>query len=73
MTNLLSLTLGTLVLALSTFSHSSFAQDSKNESVEKLAPNSNYPSAFVGQTRIEGIKTKELVQGKVLASGLKRP
>jgi glucose/arabinose dehydrogenase len=73
MTNLLSLTLGALVLALSTFSHSSFAQDSKNESVEKLAPNSNYPSAFVGQTRIEGIKTKELVQGKVLASGLKRP
>lgn len=72
MNNKISITLLTLSLLLSTFSSKTFAQQN-NEPVEKLEPNSKYPSAFVGQTRINGIKTKESVQGKVLASGFKRP
>lgn len=68
----LSLSLGALALIISTNVNTSFAQNNA-EPVEKIAPNSTYPSAFAGQTRIAGIKTQEAVQGKMLASGLKRP
>lgn len=48
-------------------------QDTTTAPVEKLAPNSTYPSAIKGQTRIAGIKTKTPLDIKILAEGLKRP
>jgi len=72
MNKILSLPLGALALIISASVNTSFAQNN-TEPVEKVAPNSTYPSAFVGQTRITGIKTQEIIQGKMLASGLKRP
>lgn len=41
--------------------------------VETKAPNSTYPSAFEGQTRIGGVKTTTPYEGKVLSEGLNRP
>lgn len=72
MKNKVSLSLGTLILIFTSFSTITFAQNN-TESVEKKAPNSTYPSAFTGQTRISSVKTKDSIQVKVLLSGLKRP
>ncbi len=41
--------------------------------VETKEPNTKYPSAFPGQTRIGSIKTTTPYEGKVLASDLKNP
>ena len=41
--------------------------------VETLAPNATYKPAFVGQTRIKGVKTKTLFDAKVLTESLKKP
>ncbi|MBC7828249.1 MAG: PQQ-dependent sugar dehydrogenase [Chitinophagaceae bacterium] len=41
--------------------------------VETKSPNSNYKPAFVGQTRIVGVKTAAAYEGKVLSSDLKSP
>lgn len=41
--------------------------------VETKAPNSTYPSAFEGQTRIGGVKTTTPYEGKILSEGLNRP
>ncbi|MEO6683320.1 MAG: PQQ-dependent sugar dehydrogenase [Ginsengibacter sp.] len=41
--------------------------------VETKAPNTAYLPAFVGQTRIGGVKTRSSYQGKILSEGLKRP
>lgn len=72
MNNKILFSLVTLAITLTSYSIDTFAQEN-TEPVEKQAPNSKYPSAFVGQTRIAGIKTKESVQEKVLVNGLKRP
>jgi glucose/arabinose dehydrogenase len=45
----------------------------EGEPVETKAPNSNYKSAFVGQTRIQGVKTDTPIQTKVLTDELKKP
>jgi glucose/arabinose dehydrogenase len=42
-------------------------------SVETKKPNSDYKSAFVGQTRIGAVVTRTPYEGKVLTSSLKRP
>jgi glucose/arabinose dehydrogenase len=67
----ISIYLGAIALMISSFGNNAYAQNT--DPVEKLAPNSNYPSAFKGQTRIAGIKTQESIQAKAIASGLKRP
>lgn len=60
----------TLVLA----SHSLFAQQAGlGAPVETKEPNSNYKSAFAGQTRVGSIKTKAAYEGKVLTEALKSP
>lgn len=41
--------------------------------VETKAPNSKYKPAFAGQTRIAGVKTKTVYEGKVLSRELKNP
>lgn len=41
--------------------------------VETEAPNAQYKPAFIGQTRIEGVKTKTPIETKVLNNTLKRP
>ena len=41
--------------------------------VERNPPNTNYKSAFTGQTRIGGIKTRSSYEGKILTSDLKFP
>lgn len=41
--------------------------------VETLKPNANYKPAFVGQTRIAGVKTKTPIEAKVLNETLKKP
>jgi glucose/arabinose dehydrogenase len=41
--------------------------------VETEAPNASYKPAFVGQTRIQGIKTKTPLQVKILTATLKKP
>jgi glucose/arabinose dehydrogenase len=57
----------------------STAQNSDNSNTEKLPPvetekpNTNYPSAFEGQTRIAGVKTTTPYQVDKLASSLKNP
>lgn len=58
---------------VSTDKYASGTQDTTRSPVEKLAPNSKYPSAFKGQTRIAGTKTKTALDVKILAQGLKRP
>ncbi|KAB7732394.1 PQQ-dependent sugar dehydrogenase [Rudanella paleaurantiibacter] len=60
----------TLVLA----SHSLFAQQAGlGAPVETKEPNSNYKSAFAGQTRVGSVKTKAGYEGKVLTEALKSP
>ncbi|MFY7825804.1 MAG: PQQ-dependent sugar dehydrogenase [Flectobacillus sp.] len=41
--------------------------------VETLAPNTRYIPAFVGQTRISGVKTQASIEVSLLASGLSSP
>ncbi|WP_234734372.1 PQQ-dependent sugar dehydrogenase [Tellurirhabdus bombi] len=41
--------------------------------VETKKPNSDYKSAFPGQTRVAGVKTSTAYEGKVLTSDLKSP
>lgn len=41
--------------------------------VETKNPNTQYPPAFEGQTRIHGVKTKANYTARVIASGLDRP
>lgn len=48
------------------------APDTTNH-VENKAPNSQYKSAFVGQTRIHGVKTSMPVEATVINSDLKNP
>ncbi|WP_395809246.1 PQQ-dependent sugar dehydrogenase [Daejeonella sp.] len=62
-----------LAVILTAYSNGAYSQDSSTDPVEKLAPNSTYPSAFPGQTRIAGVKTKAAIQSKILVNGLKRP
>jgi glucose/arabinose dehydrogenase len=62
-----------LAVIFTAYSNEAYSQDSSTDPVEKLAPNSTYPSAFPGQTRIAGVKTKAAIQSKILVNGLKRP
>jgi glucose/arabinose dehydrogenase len=62
-----------LAVIFTAYSNGAYSQDSSTDPVEKLAPNSTYPSAFPGQTRIAGVKTKAAIQSKILVNGLKRP
>lgn len=41
--------------------------------VETKAPNVDYKPAFVGQTRISGVKTKTPVETRILSKNLKKP
>jgi glucose/arabinose dehydrogenase len=59
-------------LAFSTLTYVSCAQ-SASTSVETKTPNSTYPSAFVGQTRVGAVKTQTPYEAKVLTDGLKSP
>ncbi|HTE28532.1 PQQ-dependent sugar dehydrogenase [Flavitalea sp.] len=49
------------------------SRDTAIAPVETKAPNSDYKSAFAGQTRVAGVKTKTAFQGKLLSSDLKSP
>lgn len=49
------------------------ARDSVYAPVETNAANVDYKSAFKGQTRIAGVKTKTAFEGKILSKELKRP
>ena len=69
----MSFLLSAIALIFTALSNGAYSQDSSIDPVEKLAPNSVYPSDFVGQTRIAGVKTKAAIQSKVLVNGLKRP
>ena len=69
----MSFLLSAIALIFTALSNGAYSQDSSIDPVEKLAPNSVYPSAFAGQTRIAGVKTKAAIQSKVLVNGLKRP
>ncbi|MFN3490123.1 MAG: PQQ-dependent sugar dehydrogenase, partial [Emticicia sp.] len=59
-------------LAFSTLTYASCAQ-SASTSVETKAPNSTYPSAFQGQTRVGAVKTQTPYEAKVLTEGLTSP
>lgn len=48
-------------------------QDTTRTPVETKAPNTNYPPAFAGQTRVAGVKTSMPYDSRVLTAGLKRP
>ena len=47
--------------------------DSSNAPVENKKPNTDYKSAFAGQTRINGVKSKGAVEFTVLTEELKKP
>ncbi len=49
------------------------ATGNPSASVETKTPNSNYPSAFVGQTRVSGVKTTTPYEFKVLTEALDFP
>lgn len=49
------------------------ADSTSNAPVETQKPNSDYPPAFAGQTRITGVKTTTPWEGTVLTSDLKKP
>jgi len=51
----------------------SIAQQAAGAPVETKKPNSEYKSAFAGQTRIGSVVTKTPYEGKVLTSSLERP
>jgi glucose/arabinose dehydrogenase len=53
--------------------YNSEVADSVYSPVESRKPNSNYRPAFVGQTRIAGVKTKVRIDIKLLTDDLKRP
>ncbi len=55
------------------FSVIAFASCGQSASVETKAPNSDYKSAFPGQTRIKAVKTKTAYDFKVLTEGLSFP
>lgn len=59
-------------LAFSTLAYVSCAQ-SASTSVETKTPNSTYPSAFQGQTRVGAVKTQTPYAAKVLTEGLTSP
>ncbi len=64
------------VVALSTVKFVSCGQATTQQAlppVETQAPNSKYPSAFPGQTRIKGVKTQTPYEVKVLSEGLSLP
>ena len=73
MTKKLPVLISAIAVIFTAYSNGAYSQDSSKDPVEKLAPNSTYPSAFPGQTRIAGVKTKEAIQSKILVNGLKRP
>lgn len=73
MTKKLPVLISAIAVIFTAYSNGAYSQDSSKDPVEKLAPNSTYPSAFPGQTRISGVKTKEAIQSKILVNGLKRP
>lgn len=60
------------LMAFCTLTYVSCAQ-SASTSVETKAPNSTYPSAFAGQTRVSAVKTQTPYSVKVLTDGLKSP
>ncbi len=47
--------------------------DSTTIAVEKKDPNTNYKSAFAGQTRIAPVKTQTAIEHKILTKDLKKP
>ena len=49
------------------------SQDTTNRPVETAQPNTNYPPAFVGQTRIKGVKTTTPYTVERIASNIGRP
>lgn len=49
------------------------AVDTASQPVETRSPNTDYKPQFAGQTRVKGIKTTTLFEGKVINSNLKRP
>jgi glucose/arabinose dehydrogenase len=51
----------------------SVATDTTYAPVERAAPNTNYKSAFKGQTRISGVKTSTSYESKVLTDQLDKP
>jgi len=64
------------VILLSFCGHRAMSQGAGNNStasVETLPANSNYKSAFVGQTRIAAVKSATPYEGKILDSTLTRP
>jgi glucose/arabinose dehydrogenase len=73
MTKKMPVLISAIAVIFTAYSNGAYSQDSSKDPVEKLAPNSTYPSAFPGQTRIAGVKTKEAIQSKILVNGLKRP
>ncbi len=48
-------------------------QTSEGVPVETQTPNAQYKPAFVGQTRIQGVKTKTPIESKMLNNTLNRP
>lgn len=49
------------------------AQQNDGDPVETKSPNSGYQSAFKGQTRIAGVKTRAAVSATVISTDLKSP
>jgi glucose/arabinose dehydrogenase len=47
--------------------------DSTNKPVETKSPNTNYPPAFKGQTRIGSVKTSTPYEAKMISDALKKP
>ncbi|MBC7934057.1 MAG: PQQ-dependent sugar dehydrogenase [Rhizobacter sp.] len=67
-----------LLLSCGTNSSSSVSTENTSDStnnppVETAAANSSYPAAFVGQTRIGGVKTSAAWEGTVLTKELSKP
>lgn len=73
MSNRIVMILAGASIALTACGQSASTQTSAGASVETKDPNSAYKSAFVGQTRIAGVKSSTNYEGKVLAEGLKNP
>src|SRR4051812_12808697 len=46
---------------------------SPNAPVETSAANTNYPSAFTGQTRVKGVRTTTAIQANIISSALVAP
>ena len=71
-----------IIVSLSTFECSGNINTEPNEGiktdttiapVETREPNSKYQSAFVGQTRVAGVKTSTKYQFKVITENLSSP